>query len=98
MYSEKQIKISGEYYWVDCSCTASRAGHIYRSDIVDRAIKHNPLKGGKRGEVGGLLICRASASETAAGTNVGSYGNCNLIIVIRISSCSGLKKMTRCSF
>lgn len=49
------------------------------------------------GGVGGgwLWICRV---KTAAGANVGSHSNCNLIIVYRISSCSGLKKMTRCSF
>lgn len=47
---------------------------------------------------GWLWICVARASETAAGANVGSHRNCNLITVLRISSCSGLKKMTRCSF
>lgn len=72
----------------------SWAEHIYRPDIVDAAIKQKPLKRGG----GWRWICAARASETAAGANVGSHRNYNLITVLRISSCSGLKKMTRCSF
>lgn len=71
---------------------------------MNAAINQNPLKGGGGGgggvEVGELALDMQGEEplKTAAGANVGSHSNCNLIIVFRISSCSGLKKMTRCSF
>lgn len=64
------------------------------------AIKQNPLKGRERMEVGELALDMQgeSFSKKAAGTNAGSHSNCNLIIVFWFSSCTGLKKMTRCAF
>lgn len=91
------IKDFRRIFLVDCSCTAELSGAHLQAWYCGCSNKTESPK--RRRRWGSWLwICRARASKTAAGTNVGSHSNCNLIIVFRISSCSGLKKMTRCSF
>lgn len=58
----------------------------------------NKKGGGEDVEYLALDVQSEEPLEAAAGTNAGSHRNCCLIIVFGFSSCSGLKKMTRCSF